>query len=274
MTLEHLVNLDTFIRGGTPSQIDHILTSDDDELVLRGFGCGTGAVWHLYNDHVPLWAEFNIARGGLRPLVGPREKQPRQHTPLVTPNIYKEEDVEKFGEKMLELLTSLPECVDTAHAGELLEKICRESVTVARAVKPPIKKNKFYHDGWSPIFFVLRARMIYMINIRRGLCGYKHVFWKEEDRTRNICVLIDRWRAVVDRFTFESEERKLEIMSWSASLHNSGVSLKESKVQCCSTRSAMTSYTYKTRSRAGSVLSSEDWSRTTRGCGSGTSKRA
>ena len=101
MALEHMVNLDTFIRGGTPSQIDHILTSDDDELVLRGFGCGTGAVWHLYNDHVPLWAKFNIARGGLRPLVGPREKQPRQHTPLVTPNIYKEEDVAKFGENML-----------------------------------------------------------------------------------------------------------------------------------------------------------------------------
>ena len=54
-----------------------------------------------------------------------------------------------------------------------------------------------------------------MINTRRGLCGYKHVFWKAEDRTRNICALINRWRAVVDRFTFESEERKLEIMSWS-----------------------------------------------------------
>ena len=54
-----------------------------------------------------------------------------------------------------------------------------------------------------------------MINIRRGLCGFKHVYWQKEDRTRHITELINRWRAVVDRFTFESEEQKLEIMSWS-----------------------------------------------------------
>ena len=168
LSIEHLVNLETYIRGN-PSQIDHILTSDDAELVLKGFGCGTGAVWHLYKDHVPIWAEFNIARGGLRPMIGPKEKQPRVHVPLVTPNIYKEEDVIEYNKKMLVLLESLPECADDDQAGELLERICRDSVAIARAVKPPAKKNKFYHDGWSPIFFVLRAQLICMINIRRGL---------------------------------------------------------------------------------------------------------
>ena len=79
---------------------------------------------------------------------------------------------------------------------------------------PLLKKNKFFHDGWSPIFITLRAQLICMINIRRGLCGYRHVLWDEDSRTHNITVLVARWKAIVDRFTFESEEAKEEIMSW------------------------------------------------------------
>ena len=90
-------------------------------------------------------------------MIGPKEKQPRVHVPLVTPNIYKEEDVAEYNTKMLALLESLPECAGDDQAGELLLRICRDSVSIARTVKPPAKKNKFYHDGWSPVFFVLRA---------------------------------------------------------------------------------------------------------------------
>ena len=32
--------------------------------------------------------------------------------------------------------------------------------------------------------------------------------------TQQISALIDRWKSVVDRFTFESEEDKIRIMSW------------------------------------------------------------
>jgi len=59
-----------------------------------------------------------------------------------------------------------------------------------------------------------------MINIRRGLCGYKHVYWSAEDRQRNITSLVHRWRDVVDRFTFETEEDKLNIMSWTGKSPN------------------------------------------------------
>ena len=38
------VNIENFIRGEHPSQIDHILTSNEEELALAGFGCATGAV--------------------------------------------------------------------------------------------------------------------------------------------------------------------------------------------------------------------------------------
>ena len=68
----NMISLDTFIRGETPSQIDHILTSSDDMLELMGFGCGTGGIWHIHKDHVPLWAEFKIVGGGLRPLNWPQ----------------------------------------------------------------------------------------------------------------------------------------------------------------------------------------------------------
>ena len=108
---------------------------------MTGFGCATGAVWHRYQDHVPLWAEYQIVSGGLSPLVGPREKQPRKHTPLETPNIYKEEDIKEYEEKVMLMFERLPECTSDEQAGELLEKICRESVTIAREVKPPLKKN-------------------------------------------------------------------------------------------------------------------------------------
>ena len=147
LSVANEIEIETFIRGENPSQIDHILTSNDEGLSLVGFGCATGAVWHRYNDHVPLWAEYQVVSGGLSPLMGPKEKQPRKHTPLVTPNIYKEEDVLEYEKQLTELLDKLPECKDDTHAGELLEQICRGSVTIARAVKPPLKKNKFFHDG-------------------------------------------------------------------------------------------------------------------------------
>ena len=38
-------------------------------------------------------------------------------------------------------------------------------------------------------------------------------FGDEDSRTHNITVLVARWKAIVDRFTFESEEAKEEIMS-------------------------------------------------------------
>ena len=88
----------------------------------------------------------------------------------------------------------LPECTSDKHAGELLGKIRRETVTIVREVKPPLKNNKFFHDGWSPIFITLRAQLICMINIRRGLCGYRHVLWDEDSRTHNITTLVVRWR--------------------------------------------------------------------------------
>ena len=53
-----------------------------------------------------------------------------------------------------------------------------------------------------------------MHNIRRGLSGYKGVFWHEDEVAQQIAALIDRWKSVVDRFTFESEEDKIRIMSW------------------------------------------------------------
>ena len=98
------INIETFIRGEHPSQIDDILTSNEEELALAGFGCATGAVWQRYKDHVPLWAEYRIASGGLSPLIGPKEKQSRKHIPLETPNIYKEEDIQEYEEQLIAML--------------------------------------------------------------------------------------------------------------------------------------------------------------------------
>ena len=71
-----------------------------------------------------------------------------------------------------------------------------------------------FHEGWSPIFIALRAQLIRMINIRRSLCGYRDIYWDEDQRTQNITSLVGKWRGIVDRFTFESEEAKLAVMSW------------------------------------------------------------
>ena len=38
------VTIETYIRGENPSQIDHILTSDEGEVSMTGLGCATGAV--------------------------------------------------------------------------------------------------------------------------------------------------------------------------------------------------------------------------------------
>ena len=99
----------------------------------------------------------------------------------------------------------------------------------------------------------LRAQLICMIHIRRGLCGYKHIYWNNEDRTRNICVLIDRWRAVVDRFTFESEEHKLEIMSWSGTSPQFWTESEGTESAVLPTKSVQISSIYKIQLRAGSV---------------------
>ena len=64
LSQEHSVALETFIRGDVPSQIDHILTNVSDKIVLSGFGCATGAVWQIFKDHVPIWAQYKIAGGG------------------------------------------------------------------------------------------------------------------------------------------------------------------------------------------------------------------
>ena len=115
---------------------------------------------------------------------------------------------------MEDLLLSLPSDNLESISGSQLEEICRCSVLAAKKVKPNIKKNKYSCNGWSPIYVALRAQLICMINIRRGLRGYKHVHWPAEDRQRNIASLIHRWRDVVDRFTFECDADKLKIMSW------------------------------------------------------------
>ena len=108
------------------------------------------AVWHRYKDHVPLWAEYNVVAGGLSPLMGPKEKQPRKHEPLMTSNIYKEEDILEYSEQMLKMLEALPACADDKSAGEQLEHICRRSVTIARTVKPPVKKTNSSMKGGAP----------------------------------------------------------------------------------------------------------------------------
>ena len=121
---------------------------------------------------------------------------------------------------MLALLDSLPTTDLDTHAAKQLESICRGSVQVARKIKPKRKTNKYSCNGWSPIYVALRAQLIALVNIRRGLCGYKHVFWVKEERQRNIAGLVHKWRDVVDRFTFETEEDKLRIMSWTGKSPN------------------------------------------------------
>ena len=212
--------LDTFIRGD-PSQIDHILTAGQhlggaNNQKLTGFGCATGAVWQLFRDHVPLWASYKIQTGGLPPTQ--KEKgRVKKYAPETTPNVYKEEDVAEYEKRMLELLTSLPTDDLEGQAAAQLEKICRGSVHVARKIKPKRNTNKYSCNGWSPIYIALRAQLIALVNIRRGLCGFKHVTWAKEEKQRNVAALIHKWRAVVDKFTFECEEDKLRIMSWTGS---------------------------------------------------------
>ena len=63
---------------------------------------------------------------------------------------------------------------------------------------------------------VLRAQLICMHNIHRGLAGRKEkgVVWNHSDRTSNISKHIARWQSVVDRFSFESVEDKERVMGW------------------------------------------------------------
>ena len=76
-----MISLDTFIRGETPSQIDHILTSSDDMLELMGFGCGTGGIWHIHKDHVPYGLNSRLSVAVSVPLLAPRRNSPRNMTP-------------------------------------------------------------------------------------------------------------------------------------------------------------------------------------------------
>ena len=211
---EHSVELDTFIRGDSPSQLDHILTNRTSKIELSGFGCATGQVWKLFNDHVPIWAQYVIPGGGISPLASAGSDKTRKHVPLTTPNIYKEEHVKDYENAMLDLLQQLSDNPSNPEAGLQLEDICRRSVRIARKIVPRKRKDKYAFNGWSPIYAVLRAQLICMHNIRRGLSGYKGVYWQEGEVVQQIVALIDRWKSVVDRFTFESEEEKLRIMSW------------------------------------------------------------
>ena len=68
---------------------------------------------------------------------------------------------------------------------------------------------------WMEPYFHHSARTTHMHDQHQtGHCGYRHVLWDEDSRTRNITVLITRRKAIVDRFTFETEKAKEEIMSW------------------------------------------------------------
>ena len=89
----------------------------------------------------------------------------------------------EYSTQLLQLMDSLGPCEDDCDASAVLEQICRQSVTIARKVRPTVTKHQYYHDGWSPIFIVMRAQLVCLINIRRGLCGWKHVSWQKEDRT-------------------------------------------------------------------------------------------
>ena len=119
----------------TLSQIDHILTGGNYDtnrsLNLTGFGCGMGAVWQLFKDHVPLWAAFKIPTGGVPPLQ--REKGfAKKGSPSTTPNIFKDEEIAEYEKRMQELLFSLPSDNLASIAGLQLEEICRGSVLAAK----------------------------------------------------------------------------------------------------------------------------------------------
>ena len=204
----------TFIRGDSPSQLDHILTNLNGRIELSGFGCATGQVWELFNDHVPIWAQYVILGGGVNLLATAGPGKICKHVPLTTPNIYKEEHIKNYENAMLELLQQLTDDPSNREAGLQLEDICRRSVRIARKIVPRKRKDKYAFNGWSPIYAVLRAQLICMHNIRRGLSGYKGVYWHKDEVARQIAAIMDRWKSVVNRFTFESVEDKLRIMSW------------------------------------------------------------
>jgi hypothetical protein len=91
-----------------------------------------------------LWA------GAFALFLAPKEKQPKKHDPLSTPNIYKEEDVEEYSSQLLQLMDSLGPCGEDCDASDVLEKICRQSVNIARKVRPLLRKTSITMMGGAP----------------------------------------------------------------------------------------------------------------------------
>ena len=135
---------------------------------------GSGSVWRESNDHTPLWASYSISSGGLPQQVD-RSMTKKKHSPLQTPSLVKPDDVKEFQDRVSAFSDENDPCEDPSMsaAEKFIENICRVSPIIARRVKPVRKKNKFSFDGWSPILVVLRAQLICMHNIRRGLAGRK-----------------------------------------------------------------------------------------------------
>ena len=211
----HGIALNTYLRQRT--RIDHIMTACDSLLMLRSFGVGSSSVWREFNDHTPLWASYAISSGGVPPRIGPVLSK-RKHTPLQNPTLMKPDDVTKF-QKLISSFFDVNnpgESPSLEVAEKFIENVCRISPILARRVRPPRHKNKFSFEGWSPILVVLRAQLICMHNIRRGLAGRreKGVVWAGSDRTKHIRQHIDRWLGVVDRFTFETAEDRRKVISW------------------------------------------------------------
>ena len=162
------MELDTFIRGDVPSQIDHVLTNISNKIALSGFGCATAQVWQLFKDHVPIWAQYKIAGGGVSQLRGV-EPGFKKHTPLATSNVYKEEHIAEYGAVLSELVRQLDDTPATEEAGRQLEEICRRSVRTARKIVPRKKKNKYAFDR-AARRLILPARRLRMLSIGRRRC--------------------------------------------------------------------------------------------------------
>ena len=135
---------------------------------------GSGSVWRESNDHSPLWASYSISSGGL-PQQGVKSMPEKKHCPLQTPSLMKPDDIKQFQERVSAFFDENDPGDEhsMSDAEKFIENICRVSPIIARRAKPVRKKNKFSFDGWSPILVVLRAQLICMHNIRRGLAGRK-----------------------------------------------------------------------------------------------------
>ena len=126
---------------------------------------------------MPIWVQYCILGGGISPLGSTTTGKNCKHVPLSTPNIYKEEHIKEYEKSLIDLLQQLTDNPSIGEAGLQLEDICRRSVRIARKIVPRKRKDKYAFNGWSSIYAVLRAQLICIHNIRRGLSGYKGVYW-------------------------------------------------------------------------------------------------